>query len=169
MSSTEPIKIVFLGESNVGKTCIVSQIVEGKFDPNTPSTTGGKYYKKELSTPDRGDLALDLWDTSGRNEFRSLTKIFYLEAKAVILVYDPTDENTFKEVKEYWYNQVQSLNAIIVVVANKCDLSNKKVKDEEGKEFADSIGANFASISAKENIGISAFIDKIAEASLNKK
>ena len=169
MSSTKPIKIVFLGESNVGKTCMISQIMEGKFDPNTPSSTGGKYYEKKLSSPDKGDMTLDLWDTSGKNEFRSLTKIFYMDAKAVILVYDPTDENTFKELKEYWYNQIKSLNAIIVVAANKCDLGDKKVKDEEGKEFADSIGAIFASISAKENIGISALIDKIVEASINKK
>ena len=165
MSSTEPIKVVFLGESNVGKTCIISQILEGKFDPDTPSSTGGKYFKKELSSPDKGNLTLDLWDTPGRNEFRSLTKLFYMDAKAVILVYDPVDKNTFKELKKYWYNQVKDLNAIIFVVANKCDLSNKKVKDEEGKEFADSIGAIFASISAKENIGISAFINKIVEAS----
>ena len=87
----------------------------------------------------------------------------------MILVYDPTKENTFKELKEYWYNQAKSLNAIIAVVASKCDLGDKKVKDEEGKEFADSIGAIFASISAKENIGISALIDKIVEASINKK
>ena len=169
MSSTKPIKVVFLGESNVGKTCMISQIMEGKFDPNIQSSTGGIYYEKKLSSPDKGDMTLDLWDTSGKNEFRSLTKIFYMEAKAVILVYDPTDENTFKELKEYWYNQIKSLNAIIVVAANKCDLGDKKVKDEEGKEFADSIGAIFSSISAKENIGISALIDKIVEASINKK
>ena len=72
-------------------------------------------------------------------------------------------------MKEYWYNQVKSLNAIIAVVASKCDLSEKKVKEEEGKEFADSIGAIFASVSSKENIGIAALFEKVGDAVKNEK
>ena len=98
-----------------------------------------------------------------------MARIFLQEAKAVILVYDPTNENTFKELKEYWYNQAKSLNAIIAVVASKCDLSEKKVKEEEGKEFADSIGAIFASVSSKENIGITALFEKVGGAVKNEK
>ena len=98
-----------------------------------------------------------------------MARIFLQEAKAVILVNDPTNENTFKELKEYWYNQAKSLNAIIAVVASKCDLSEKKVKEEEGKEFADSIGAIFASVSSKENIGITELFEKVGDAVKNEK
>ena len=112
-------------------------------------------------------MTLDLWDTTGMKSHRPLIKIFYKDTKAVILVYASTSESSFNELKEYWYNEIKSLNAIIAVAANKCDLNEKKVKDEEGKEFADSIGAIFASISAKNNIGIRELIQKVAEAIKN--
>ena len=82
----------------------------------------------------------------------------------MILVYDSTNEKSFKELKEFWYNQVKDLKQILAIVANKCDLTEKKVKDEEGKEFADSVGAIFASVSAKENIGIKELFEKVGEA-----
>ena len=72
------------------------------------------------------------------------------------------------ELKEFWLSQVKDLNLTLAVVANKCDLSEKKVKDEEGKGFADSIGAIFATVSAKENIGIQELFQKIAEGVKNK-
>ena len=75
-----------------------------------------------------------------------MAKIFLKEAKAAVFVYDLADENSFKEFKEFLYNKVKDLNLILYVVANKCDLSEKKVKDEKGKGFADSIGAGFATV-----------------------
>ena len=76
-----------------------------------------------------------------------------------------SSDNSFKELKGYWLNEVKSLNAIIAVAANKCDdLDEKRVKDEEGKEFADSIGAIFAPISAKDNFGIKELFQKVGEA-----
>ncbi len=70
-----------------------------------------------ITLPDKKTLTFDLWDTAGEEKFRAMARIFLQEAKAVILVYDPTNENTFKELKEYWYNQAKSLNVIIAVVA----------------------------------------------------
>ena len=169
MSSPESIKVVLIGESQVGKTCIIARFLEGKFVSKTKPSLTAQYAKKVITLPDKKTLTFDLWDTAGEEKFRAMARIFLQEAKAVILVYDPTNENTFKELKEYWYNQVKSLNAIIAVVASKCDLSEKKVKEEEGKEFADSIGAIFASVSSKENIGITALFEKVGGDVKNEK
>ena len=88
-----------------------------------------------ITLPDKKTLTFDLWDTAGEEKFRAMARIFLQDAKAVILVYDPTNENTFKELKEYWYNQAKSLNAIIAVVASKCDLSEKKLKKKKEKNL----------------------------------
>ena len=168
MSSPEPIKVVFIGESKVGKSSILDMYLNGKFNPEIQPSQTAQFFRKEVNLADKGNITLDIWDTSGATKYRNLAKIFLKDAKAALLVYDLTDENTFKELKDFWYSQVKDLNLILAVVANKCDLSEKKVKDEEGKEFADSIGAIFASVSAKENIGIQELFQKIAEAVKNK-
>ena len=169
MSSSEPIKIVFIGESKVGKSTILDLYKNGKFNPDIQPSLTSQFFRKEINLADKGNITLDNWDTSGATKYRNLAKIFLKDAKAAILVYDLTDENSFKELKEFWYSQVKDLNLILYVVANKCDLNEKKVKDEEGKGFADSIGAGFTTVSAKENVGIQELIEKIAEATKNKK
>ena len=164
MSSGEEIKVVFLGESMVGKTNILSQFIDGKFNPESQQSLTAQFFRKKISLPDKSTISIDLWDTAGLEKYRNISKIFFKDAKAVILVYDSTNEKSFKELKEYWYNQVKDLKQVLAIVANKCDLAEKKVKDEEGKEFADSVGAIFASVSAKENIGITELIQKVGEA-----
>ena len=168
MTSSEIIKVVLLGESKVGKTSIFNQYKDGKFNPDIQPSDTAFFIRKELNLADKGKTTLDIWDVAGATKYRNLAKIFLKDAHAAILVYDLTDENSFKELKEFWYSQVKDLNLVLYVVANKCDLSEKKVKDEEVKGFADSIGAGFATISAKENIGIQELIEKIAEAAKNK-
>ena len=169
MASEEVYKIVLIGETKVGKTCILSQYCNGKFDPNTPTSLTAQYMKKEMKLDESKSIILDIWDTAGLEKYRSLAKIFFRDSNAVIIVYDTTDEKSFKELKEFWYCQVKDLNKVLAVVANKCDLDEKKIKDEEGKEFAESIGAIFASVSAKDNIGLSTLFEQIVQAIKNKK
>ena len=169
MESLEKVKIVLIGESGVGKTCILNQYSKGEFDPNSPPSKTSFFIRKEIKLPDGNSIEHDIWDHAGAAQYRGLAKIFFKNAKAVVIVYDPTNEKTFEEIKNYWYNQVKDLNVVLSVVANKCDLAEKKVKDEEGKAYAESIGAIFASISAKDNTGIEAFFQNIAEAIKNKK
>ena len=169
MTSSEITKVILLGESKVGKTSIFNQYKDGKFNPDIQPSDTAFFIRKELNLADKGKTTLDIWDVAGATKYRNLAKIFLKDAHAAILIYDLTDENSFKELKEFWYSQVKDLNLVLYVVANKCDLSEKKVKDEEGKGFADSIGAGFATVSAKENVGIQELIEKIAEAAKNKK
>ena len=158
------VRILFLGESGVGKSSIISQFVNGKIVSHCLEARPiPQYYIKKVSFPDKSTLTLLLWDTPGQEICRLLIKILFKEAKVFILVYDPTSNESFEELKGYWYEQVRDLDSIIVVAANKCDLEVKKVKDREGKKFADSVGAIFASISAEENIGITELFEKLIE------
>ena len=101
------------------------------------------------------------------------SKIFYKDAKAIIFVYDCTDEKSFKKLKEYWYEDMkQSTNkdVIFVVAGNKSELyENKKVSNEEGEEWAKSIGAVFFSISSKYGSGIDEMFNYIGEKINNPK
>ena len=168
MSSTEPLKFVMLGESKVGKTSIISQYINEEFYQDIQPSLTPQFIKKEIITPDQSSITVDLWDIVGDKKYRSLAKIFYKDSNAILLVYDETDEDSFNELKNCWYEQVKDLGQILAVVANKCDLSDKKVKEEDGKKFAESIGAMFFEISAKENIGISNMFEKIAVETKNK-
>ena len=164
---SDPYKVVLVGESGVGKTCIIAQFTSGKFDPSTVSSLTAQFIRKTLEFPDGKSLTFDIWDTAGQEKYRSLAKIFYKDAKAVILVYDVTNEKSFTEMKDYWYEQIKQLgdkDIILAIAANKSDLyQEKQVDNEKGEEFANQIGAIFASTSAKNDSGIQALFDNIGQ------
>ena len=164
---SDPYKVVLVGESGVGKTCIIAQFTSGKFDPSTVSSLTAQFIRKTLEFPEGKSLTFDIWDTAGQEKYRSLAKIFYKDAKAVILVYDVTNEKSFTEMKDYWYEQIKQLgdkDIILAIAANKSDLyEEKKVENEKGEAFAQEIGAIFVSTSAKNDSGIQALFDNIGQ------
>ena len=169
MSSNDKIyKMILLGESGVGKTSILKKFETGEYDPHIYCSQVTNFIRKDIKLPDNNSRILDIWDTPGQEKYRSIIKIFYKGANAFVLVYDPTNEPSFNELRIFWYNEVKHINSVIFVVANKCDSDEKVVKDEEGKEFAESIGAIFVSVSAKDNIGISNLFEQIAQNIHNK-
>ena len=152
-------KVVLVGDSGVGKTCIISRYISGAFNQNSPSTNGASYASKLITFEDlKKSISLDIWDTAGQEKYKSLTKFFYKDAAVAILVYDVTNRNSFESMKNFWYGQIQdfgSKNIILGVAGNKCDMYEKEeVNENEGKEFAESIGAFFEITSAKNNTGI---------------
>ena len=164
---TEAYKVVLIGESGVGKTCIINQFNEGKFDPNFRTSISAQFCRKKIDLPSGESVTLDIWDTVGQEKFRSLTKTFYMYAKVAIIVYDVTNVKSFNEAKNYWYQQVKELDdkdMIIVLAANKYDLyDTRQVPNEEGEKFAKNIGAIFASTSAKNNICIKTLFENVAK------
>jgi Ras-related protein Rab-8A len=109
MSDKEKIcKAILIGEAGVGKTCIIVRLVSKDYRPNVISTTGASYasYIMEFEEYDK-KLNLQLWDTAGQENYRGLTKIFYKDAKIIILVYDVTNKRSFEEIKNYWYSQIK--------------------------------------------------------------
>ena len=156
--STDPYKVVLVGESGVGKTCIIEKFNTGKYDPFISSSITANFFRKTLEFPEGKSLTFDIWDTAGQEKYRSIDKIFYKDANAVVLVYSVECINSFFELKNYWYEQIKKLgdeDIIIAIVANKSDLSEEiQVTKEAGKAFAKEIGAIFFQVSAKYDMNV---------------
>jgi len=151
-------KVVILGEPGVGKTSIISRYVTNQFFPVVISTTGASYSTKLLKIDNDNKIKFQIWDTAGQERFRSLAKIFYQNAVAVILVYDITVRETFEQLKEYWIKEIEEnapADIILAIAANKSDnYQNELVDVNEGKELARKLNAIFKSTSALNSQGI---------------
>ena len=159
-------KVVLLGESEVGKTSIINQFINEEFLEDQETTTGATFSSKEVETKSGQKIKFVVWDTAGQEKFRSLTKMFYKNAIAAILVYDITRKNSFEELKKYWAEQIKessSKNIIIGIAANKCDLLEfEEVEEEEGRKLANELNAIFKTTSAKNQTGINDLFYAIA-------
>ena len=154
MSEVEYLKVVVIGEIGVGKTSIINQFIYQTFQKNLESTTGVAFRTKTVIYDNSKILKFEIWDTAGQERYRSITKMFYKNANAAILVYDITNKDSFKEIKNYWANQIKESSPpdiILVIAANKYDLIDEEVVDEkEASKFAEEFGATFMNTSAKE-------------------
>jgi len=143
-------KIVLLGDSGVGKTCLISRFISGQFDANVNSTNGASYASKKVDYPDLGtSLVLDIWDTAGQEKYKSLTKFFYKDAAMVILVYDITRKESYDNLKNFWYKEIQEYGEKDIVLGIA------------GNKSAKSINAIFALTSAQNNSGVTKLFEDI--------
>ena len=150
----------------VGKTCLISRFISGNFDANVNSTNGASYASKKIEYANLGKtLVLDIWDTAGQEKYKSLTKFFYKDAAMVILVYDITRKESFDNLKNFWYTEIQQYgdkDIILGIAGNKSDLyDNEAVPEKEARDFAKSIGAIFALTSAQNNSGVNKLFEDI--------
>ena len=172
MSEPISVKVVLLGESGVGKTSIINQFTANKFNPKCNTSVSAQFTSKSISFPESGKtIRFDIWDTVGQEKYRSLTKIFYKDAKIIIFVYDITTEYSFNALQTYWYTEtVDNTDGepIYAVCANKYDLYDKAVvKTEDGKKFADKIKAIFQNTSAKSDTGINILFENLGKKIIN--
>ena len=152
-------KLVLVGDPGVGKTCIIQRYVNNDYKEDTESTTASTYTYKVVDYKQYNkSISFDIWDTAGQELYRAMAKNFYLNAAIGILVYDVRRKESFEALKDYWYEQLKQSgeeNMVFGVAGNKCDLfQEEQVSEEEGKKFANSIGAIFHLTSCKESIGI---------------
>ena len=168
MNEPEAIKVVLVGESGVGKTSIISQFTSHKFDPHRETSLSAQFVSKTIEFAELGkSIKFDIWDTVGQEKYRSLAEIFYRDARVIIFVYDITSEYSFKELKNYWYEETKTKSSgkpLLAVVGNKIDLyGDQKVSNTEGSAFADKIGGIFQVTSAQSDQGISTLFDNIGK------
>lgn len=106
---TKNLKIVLIGESGVGKTCLLGRFLSNTFTENSLSSTNASYAGKivKFDEYEGKSLKYEIWDTAGQELYKGLTKIFYKNAGAAILVYDITRKKSFEEISDYWYNQLK--------------------------------------------------------------
>lgn len=103
----DSIKIILVGESNTGKTSIINRFCYDVFHDQTQVTLGCSGSSKILELSPKKIVNLTIWDTAGQEAYRSINKIFYKNAKIVILVYDITCKKTFDEIGDFWLNEVK--------------------------------------------------------------
>jgi len=171
-SEKEPdvLKVVLLGESCADKTALISQFCKDKYNfPDLETTLSAQFISKTVEFPEFNKLIkFDIWDTAGQEKFRSLSKVFYKDAKVIIFVYDITSYDSFEKIKNYWYSQVKDVLGekmpILAVVGNKIEkYKNMQVSNKDGQQFADEIGAIFQTTSKLSNDGINNLFDNIGK------
>ena len=160
------IKVVLIGNSGVGKTCISQRYINDSFTNNEQSTVGASYFQKILEI-DGKPIHLDIWDTAGQERYRSMGKMFYKDAFIVLFVYDITDKKSFLELKNVWYDEIKKTgekHSVLAVVGNKSDLYLKEqVNEDEARKWADDIEAIYALVSAKEGDCINLLFDNVVK------
>jgi small GTP-binding protein len=160
-------KVVILGDSGVGKTSILFRYIFDKFDNSNLPTLGASFKSKLIPIPSEADqIKLNLWDTAGQEKFKSLTRMYYQEAEAAVIVYDTTFRESFESAKNWVQDLRENANVpdlIIALVGNKCDLTDKiEVTLEEAHVFARAIKAEVVKeTSAKDNQGVSELFQEI--------
>lgn len=162
------VKVVLIGDSGVGKTSIIQQFSKNEFNPYSNPSISSQFSTKEFKIPDsKITIKYDLWDTAGQEIYRSLAKIFFKDAKIIILVYEIGNKNSFESLQNYWYQEVisnSSSNPILAVVGNKNDLYQKQQVDPlDAKDFAKKLGGIFQLTSAMTSEGIGLLFDNIGK------
>ena len=168
MSKIPPVKVVFLGDTGVGKTCMIDWYTNKDFKPERDATKGAMFTSKVKEFPEyETSIKFHLWDTAGQEKYRSLAEMYYKDAAAAILVYSVTNEKSFEGIK-YWMSELKarsSENIKIAIAANKCDLIEQEAVDiAEAKKFAEENNAFFKLTSAKDGTGIEKLFEYIAQA-----
>lgn len=171
----EPIKVILLGDSGVGKTNIILRYIKGEFNKNSITTIGTTFAIKELKR-NNTTYNLNVWDTTGQEAYRAVTKLFIQGAKIIILVYSIAKRDSFESL-EYWYNAIKEIcgdDIILAIVGNKVDLfdendNDDQVHEEEGQKYSIEKNAIFKLTSAKmDKKGIDSLFDLLLDKYIEK-
>jgi len=160
------IKVTLIGESSVGKTCIINRFCKGVFNTDVESTLGANYSQKKLEKNGQ-KIRLDLWDTAGQEKYRAIGRHFYKESYIVCLVYDITSKESFENLKTIWYPDLKEYGEeykIVALIGNKLDkFLEEEVSEEEGRKFAKEINAVYKRTSALEGTGLEDLFNELVD------
>ena len=159
-------KIIWIGDSGVGKTCLLTKALKNFFDQELKSTLGFEYHNITININDK-KILLQTWDTCGQESFKCIVNMFYKRAKLAILVYSIDNRKSFEGIN-FWLNELRinsGEQTKLILIGNKTDLDDKReVSYEEGKNFSQLNGFNFFSeTSAKEGEAPLEVLTKAAE------
>ena len=164
------VKILLIGESGVGKTCILQRFNKGDFLVNH-LTTIAIDFKMKIFEIKGVKLKMQIWDTAGQERFNTLTANFFKAAQGIVVVYSVTDEGSFQSINK-WVTQIQNLapkNVKVLLVGNKTDLLNDRVVSvEQGQECAKRFGLPIIEASAFTGDNINEIFEKIGELMLEE-
>lgn len=160
------VKLVLLGDSGVGKSCIVLRFVRGQFDPTSKVTVGASFLSQTLALQDSTTVKFEIWDTAGQERYAALAPLYYRGAAVAVVVYDITSPESFAKAK-YWVKELQkhaSPDIVMALVGNKADLhENRSVSVQDAQDYAESNGMFFIETSAKTANNINQLFEEIAK------
>lgn len=159
-------KVLFIGNSSVGKSSFLYRVHDGIFRPDINATIGLDYRIKTLIV-DNKRFALQMWDTAGQERYHSISKQFFRKADGIVLMYDVTSAHSFTAVR-YWLDCIKESvgdSVLILLLGNKIDCtSERQVSTNEGKQLAQMHRLLFHECSAAADLNISQSIIHLARA-----
>mmetsp|Transcript_13412 Transcript_13412/g.22285 ORF Transcript_13412/g.22285 Transcript_13412/m.22285 type:complete len:217 (-) Transcript_13412:406-1056(-) len=144
-------KLVLIGDSGVGKSCLLLRFADDAFTESYISTIGVDFRFRTVKVNNK-TVKLQIWDTAGQERFRTITSAYYRGADGIIMVYDVTSTDSFDHVNDWLkeVNRYASEGTAKLLVGNKSDrVADRVVEAEKAKEYADEIGVAFLETSAK--------------------
>ena len=163
-------KLLLIGDSGVGKTCILFRFSDDAFTSTFISTIGIDFKLKTIELNGK-IVKLQIWDTAGQERFHTITTSYYRGALGVMMVYDITDKKSFDDITN-WLRAIQehaNPNVEKMIIGNKCDMEDRRViPKEKGEAVAKENDSLFLETSAKGNINIEEAFIQLAARILQK-
>ncbi|CAJ0948682.1 unnamed protein product, partial [Mesorhabditis belari] len=149
-------KLLLIGDSGVGKTCVLFRFSDDSFNNSFISTIGIDFKIRTIDL-DGKKIKLQIWDTAGQERFRTITTAYYRGAMGIMLVYDITNEKSFENIKN-WIRNIEehaSQDVERMIIGNKCDMEDRRVVSRDrGQQLSIEYGTKFMETSAKLNHNI---------------
>ena len=171
MSANYIIKLLTLGDTEVGKTSIVLRYSDDKFHQNKISTIGVDF-KVKMVTKGNEKIKISIYDTAGQERFKNIVKHYYKGANGILLIYDISKRITFEKL-QFWLDDLKENadidNLFIYLVGNKNDkVEEREVSFEEGNKFAKEKNLPFIEVSAKTGENINQLFDDMIKGTILK-
>nr|XP_020475026.1 ras-related protein Rab-8B-like [Monopterus albus] len=149
-------KLLLIGDSGVGKTCLLFRFSEDSFNTTFISTIGIDFKIRTIEL-DGKRVKLQIWDTAGQERFRTITTAYYRGAMGIMLVYDICNEKSFENIKNWIRNIEEHASPDVekMILGNKCDMTDRRqVSKDRGEKLAIDYGVKFLETSAKSSLNV---------------
>ncbi|KAL4608476.1 ras-related protein Rab-39A-like [Arapaima gigas] len=151
-------RLIVIGDSTVGKSCLLHRFTEGRFADVSDPTVGVDFFARLVEIEPGKRIKLQLWDTAGQERFRSITRSYYRNSVGGLLVFDLTNRRSFQHLKN-WLDEarmhMQPFQTVFLLVGHKCDLAHlRQVTREEAEKTAFAFGMKYIETSAKDGLNV---------------
>uniref|UniRef100_A0A7S1A7Y9 Uncharacterized protein n=1 Tax=Noctiluca scintillans TaxID=2966 RepID=A0A7S1A7Y9_NOCSC len=161
-------KLVLLGDTSVGKSCLVVRFAKGEFYEYQEPTIGAAFLTHSVNLEDDVVVKFELWDTAGQERYRSLAPMYYRGAAATLIVYDITSKESYQAAQQLVV-ELQQTETLVGLAGNKADLAeSRRVEREVAEAYAQEMGAVFMETSAKSGENVVEIFEEIGRRLLRR-